>query len=287
MNPCVLILNNSESAIITITSEDSYETYLAKIKQAAGVVLKKELSPTATFTYMDEDEDCISMGSELEFQEMKSFAAARKLLIVNILDNNAQALPQLPSAIPENNIFESIKKNEMVEKFEEVVVDIKDKVSTEFVEIKDKLSTELPKVGEMIENNIQTLVTSVSTMFTQEDVQNVQNQIAEILQKILSHLPNQNNNNNNNNNNNDDNVSVKETSGSDVNNNNENNNNNNTGVNNKNDVEEVKEQQMSEEERKCISKVQELGFEQADLLQLVRKYKCDLHAVLDHLVNSQ
>jgi len=32
--------------------------------------------------------------------------------------------------------FESIKKNEMVEKFEGVVVDIKDKVSTEFVEIK-------------------------------------------------------------------------------------------------------------------------------------------------------
>ena len=278
MNPCVLILNNSESAIITITPEDSYETYLAKIKQAAGVVLKKELSPTVTFTYMDEDEDCISMGSELEFQEMKSFAASRKLLIVNILDNNAQPLPQLPSAIiPENNIFESIKKNEMVEKFEEVVVDIKDKVSTEFVEIKDKLSTELPKVGEMIENNIQTLVTSVSTMFTQENVQNVQNQIAEILQKILSHLPNQNNNNNENN------VSVNETSGSDVNSNNDNN--NNTSVNK--NVEEVKEQQMSEEERKCISKVQELGFEQADLLQLVRKYKCDLHAVLDYLVNSQ
>jgi len=281
---CVLVLNNCESAIIVLAPEDNYATFLTKVHQAVGVVLKKELSESAAFTYLDEDEDCISMSSELEFQEMKTFASSRKLLIINIIDLNVQS-QNVNSVDYESYIYNTFKQNQVYfDKVGEVVVDFKDKLSTEIVDIKDRLSTELPKVRPMIESNFQSLVSTMSDIFTQENVHNVQLQISELFARLVERLPTKSDNNDNSQNINNDNVQIN--NNDDVQNNdsnnivpesqNENVNNNNTGST---------KDQMTEQERECINRVQELGFDTPNLLQIVRNFKCDLPIVLDHLIH--
>jgi len=275
---CILILNSCETSLITLTSEETYSSFLEKATNAMKNTVKKELSANATFTYLDEEQDNISISSELEFQEMKSFAGHRKVFVVNILDIDVKPLTEIPNEENESNKFNSFKANEVLEKIEGVVVDFK-----------DKLATELPRVGTMIENNIQSFVSSVSEIFTQENVNNVQTQLSQLLEKIASHLPKNFNNNKNSDN-------SKEN-----NNDNDNGNNNNNDKNNQVEIVFVDIKQntpienedstrgqifLTEEEKQCLNKIRELGFENQNLLQIIRNHKCDLQSILDNLINQ-
>jgi len=285
---CILILNSCETALITLTPEETYSSFLEKVTNAMKNIVKKELSSNVTYTYLDEEQDNISLSSELEFQELKSFASNRKIIVINILDIDVKPNPAISNEENELNKFNPFKNNEVFEKIEGVVGDIK-----------DKLATELPKVGTIIENNLQSFVSSVSEIFTQENVNNVQTHLSQLLEKIASHFPKNFNSNNDDNDNIDNNNSNDNVDENNVNNNV--NDNNNNDKNNKveivfvdikqnpigNEVDSTRNQVfLTEEEKHCLNKIREFGFENQNLLQIIRTHKCDLQSILDYLINQ-